>query len=198
MVSSPKLLVLLLSLLLAPLVRADDLSSIEATLDGFHQAATEADYQRYSSLMTEDIVFLGTDATERWQGQAFSDFARPHFDSGKGWEYRPRDRRVTLAPGGDVAWFDELLDHDKLGTCRGSGVVVREAGEWKVAQYNLSVPVPNDLVYGVADRIKAYDAGEDIAPIPAAPVAEEPEASAEEPREKCRERRHKTNRKASC
>ena len=27
---------------------------------------------------------------------------------------------------------------------RGSGVLVLEKGKWKVSQYNLSVPIPND------------------------------------------------------
>lgn len=146
-------------LITAPGLRADDTAPINAVLDSFHRAAAAADYNRYVALMAEGIVFLGTDATERWQGQAFADFARPHFDSGRGWDYRPRERRITLSRNGEVAWFDELLSHDKLGTCRGSGVLVNESGEWKVAQYNLSVPIPNELVDGYADGIRAFEAG---------------------------------------
>ena len=56
------------------------------------------------------------------------------------------------------ARFDELLAHDRLGQCRGSGVLVREGDRWKVAQYNLSVPVPNDIVLDVAERIRAMGA----------------------------------------
>ena len=110
---------------------------------------------------------------------------------------------------GAVAWFDELLSHEKLGTCRGSGVLVREEGGWKVAQYNLSVPIPNELVYGVADQIQAFDAGDVVSTAAVAPAAAaatgtdtgeaesaaEPEETEKKP---CRERRHKTNRKASC
>jgi hypothetical protein len=33
-----------------------------------------------------------------------------------------------------------------MGTCRGSGVLVRREGEWKIAHYNLAVTVPNDLI----------------------------------------------------
>ena len=154
-----RLSIALVLLLLAPCAssRANENDPVDATLDDFHRAAATADYQRYTALMAEQIVFLGTDASERWQGQAFADFARPHFESGRGWEYRPRQRRVRLSPNGEVAWFDELLDHDRLGTCRGSGVLVRESGRWKVAQYNLSVPIPNDLVDSVADQIRARE-----------------------------------------
>ena len=154
-----RLSIALALLLLAPCASswANETDPVDATLDDFHRAAATADYQRYTALMAEQIVFLGTDASERWQGQAFADFARPHFESGRGWEYRPRQRRVRLSPNGEVAWFDELLDHDRLGTCRGSGVLVRESGRWKVAQYNLSVPIPNDLVDSVADQIRARE-----------------------------------------
>ncbi len=205
---APSNYLVLLLILMAPALRADDVVSIGAVLDDFHQAAADADFDRYTSLMAEDIVFLGTDAGERWQGQAFTDFAKPHFEKGKGWDYRPRDRRIQVSGEGAVAWFDELLSHEKLGTCRGSGVLVREEGGWRVAQYNLSVPIPNELVYGVADQIQAFDAGEVVSTTTAAPAAAaaaatdsgDVESAAEpaEPEKQCRERRHKTNRKASC
>ncbi len=205
---APSKYLILLLIFVAPAMRADNVVAIGAVLDDFHQAAADADFDRYTSLMATDIVFLGTDAGERWQGEAFTEFARPHFENGKGWDYQPQNRRIQVSGDGAVAWFDELLSHEKLGTCRGSGVLVREEGSWRVAQYNLSVPIPNELVYGVADQIQAFDAGEVIsttatAPAAAASVAAEPgdvESSAEpaEPEKQCRERRHKTNRKASC
>ena len=195
-------LLLLLFTLAVPVLQADETDLINTALDDFHSAAADADYQRYAALMAGDIVFLGTDSGERWEGRAFADFARPHFENGKGWTYLPRDRSISLSKDGSVAWFDELLGHEKLGTCRGSGVLVREAGGWKIAQYNLSVPIPNDLVYGVAGQIKAFEAGDGTVPAGAATAseaaAEEPDADEAEPRKQCRERRHKTNRKASC
>ena len=42
----------------------------------------------------------------------------------------------------------------RLGVCRGSGVLRREGGAWKVVQYNLSVPIPNELVEKFAAEIK--------------------------------------------
>ena len=56
---------------------------------------------------------------------------------------------------GGVAWFDERLHNAKLGTCRGSGVLVRQEqddgdGAWKVAQYNLMMAVPNEHALEVA------------------------------------------------
>ncbi|QFU75297.1 DUF4440 domain-containing protein [Halioglobus maricola] len=162
-------------------------------LDAFHRAAAEADLDTYFSLLTEEVVFLGTDGTERWQGDEFREFARPHFESGRGWEYRPLSRNVAYSEDGDIAWFDEALEHDKLGHCRSSGVLQRVDGQWKVAQYNLSVPVPNGLVLSVVEQIQAVDTDAVAAPEPAA-IAEEPA----EKRASCRKKRHKTNKPAGC
>lgn len=131
----------------------DDAAAIGAMLDGFHAAASKADFDAYFGVWTDASVFLGTDATERWVGREFRDFAKPHFDKGKGWTYRPRDRGVTLAPGGTIAYFDELLENDKLGLCRGSGVVAKAGERWVVLQYNLSIPIPNDMAAKVVDLI---------------------------------------------
>ena len=77
------LVVVLLGLWLhSAAVRADE--AIDKTLDAFHQAAADGDFDRYFALMTDEAVFLGTDASERWQGKEFRDFSRPHFDNG-GW-----------------------------------------------------------------------------------------------------------------
>ncbi|MCC6659473.1 MAG: nuclear transport factor 2 family protein [Phycisphaerales bacterium] len=124
-------------------------------LDDFHDAASRADFGRYFGHMTADAVFLGTDATERWDRPAFEAYCRPSFAAGKGWTYRPHDRHIVFGPGSQVAWFDELLDNDSYGTCRGSGVLVRGAdGMWRLAQYNLSVLIPNNLARDVVRMIR--------------------------------------------
>jgi hypothetical protein len=61
---------------------------------------------------------------------------------------------VTFTPDGHTAFFDELLDNAGLGETRGSGVMVREGGAWKVAQYNLSIPIPNALADTVVGLIR--------------------------------------------
>src|SRR4051812_8522890 len=133
-----------------------DASAIAHVLEDFHDAAAKGDFDRYFSHWTDQSVFLGTDATERWVGREFKEFARPHFPKGKGWTSRPRDRHISLVAGGGTAYFDELLDNDKLGLCRGSGVLARQGGDWKVLQYNLSIPIPNDLAEDFAGRIRTF------------------------------------------
>lgn len=129
-------------------------ADIAVQLDDFHKAAANADFDGYFDLFSKDGVFIGTDASERWTVDTFKEFVKPYFSQGKGWTYVPRDR--TIVVHGDVAWFDELLDNEAYGECRGSGVLVKENGAWKIAQYNLHFPIPNDLAKEITKMIKAH------------------------------------------
>jgi len=134
--------------------------AISAVLDDFHDAAAKADEPRYFAHFTPDAVFLGTDATERWTYAQFRAWAKPHFAIGKGWEYHARDRYVFFSPSGDCAWFDEMLDNAKLGECRGTGVLVKADGVWRIAQYHLVLPVPNELADDLVVKVKKLKAKE--------------------------------------
>jgi ketosteroid isomerase-like protein len=129
------------------------------TLDAFHAAAARADGAAYFRLFTDDGVFIGTDASERWTVAEFRAYAEPYFSQGKGWVYTPRagSRHVALNAAGDVAWFDELLDSASYGTSRGTGVMIYKNGEWKIAQYALTFPIPNDLAKELTARIAAFE-----------------------------------------
>jgi len=125
-------------------------TEVARVLDDWHDAAARADEERYFAHFAEGAVFLGTDATERWTVPQFRAYAHPHFAKGKAWTMRATRRDITFAwnpaPGVATAWFDEELESLSLGVARGSGVLVRDAksGAWKIAQYNLSIPIPND------------------------------------------------------
>jgi len=126
-----------------PSARTEDMARASATLDRFHAAAAAADEAAYFSFFAEGGVFLGTDAKERWTVPEFRAYAHPRFASGKAWSFRAIRRDLSVR--GDLAWFDEDLDTPNLGPARGSGVLVRDSKhEWKVAQYNLSIPIPNE------------------------------------------------------
>lgn len=139
-----------------PVPKADPRVAITTVLDDWHKAAAEADEARYFGHFTADAVFLGTDATERWTRDAFRAWARPFFSRGKAWSFRAVSRNISLSPEGTVAWFDEALDTPNMGPCRGSGVLVKEGSGWKLAQYNLSVPIPNALLPDFKARIEAH------------------------------------------
>ena len=127
---------------------------ISRVLDDWHDAAAHADEERYFAHFAPMGVFLGTDATERWTVPQFRAYAHPHFAKGKAWAFAATRREITFVNG--VAWFDEDLDTANLGPARGSGVLVRnEAGGWKIAQYNLSIPIPNERFKEVRSLIDA-------------------------------------------
>ncbi len=130
-------------------------AAVAATLDAFHRAAATGDEATYFAILPDDAVFLGTDPGERWTGAEFRTFAMPWFQRESAWVYAPRDRFVTLGPDGRIAWFDELLDNAAYGVCRGSGVLERRGDRWVLRQYNLSIPVPNDLAKDLVARIRA-------------------------------------------
>ncbi|MEM8999537.1 MAG: nuclear transport factor 2 family protein [Bacteroidota bacterium] len=130
--------------------------AIDSVLDAWHLAAARADFESYFNKMTTDGVFLGTDATENWQNQAFREFSKPYFDKGKAWSFTALERNVYINGTNDFAWFDELLD-TQMKLCRGSGVLKKVNGEWKIAHYVLSIAVPNENVSQVVALKKNSD-----------------------------------------
>jgi hypothetical protein len=153
---------LLAGLFLPALLWAGDAKEPRArvaeTLDALHAYAAEADFERYFALYSPAAVFLGTDASERWSVEEFKNYARPVFASGRGWTYTVVQRWITVSMDGNTAWFDEVLDNASLGSCRGSGVLVRSGDDWLITQYNLTIPIPNDLADEFAARIEEFEA----------------------------------------
>ena len=134
----------------------DDNTDIIKTLDAWHKAAANADFETYFGLMTSDGVFLGTDATENWQNEEFRAFSKPYFDKGRAWSFTAVERNIYQNETGDFAWFDELLD-TQMKLCRGSGVLKKINGDWKIAHYVLSIAVPNENVSELVAMKKVSD-----------------------------------------
>ena len=128
---------------------------IDQVLDRFHRAAAGAKFDEYFASFAPDGVFIGTDAGERWTVDGFKAYAKPYFDKGRGWTYVVVERHVNVSSDDRHASFDELLDNADLGRCRGTGVLRRIGGVWKIEQYHLTIPVPNALADEVVKRIRA-------------------------------------------
>ena len=126
---------------------------VNSVMDSWHQAATAANFENYFNLMTDDAVFIGTDATENWNKTAFQAYAKPHFDKGKTWSFRTIERNIFFSTNGKTAWLDELLD-TQMKICRGSGVLAKVNGKWKIKHYVLSMTIPNEVSKEVI-KIKA-------------------------------------------
>jgi hypothetical protein len=129
-------------------------SDVIQVLDAWHKAAADADFEGYFGHFENDsAVFMGTDATERWTVAEFKPWSKPFFDRGRAWSFTGHNRFVYFSRDGNTAWFDEALDTPNLGPCRGSGVLRLTPAGWKISHYNLSVPIPNQLVDNVVQQI---------------------------------------------
>lgn len=124
----------------------DDEKAIIAVLDDFHDAAAKADKDRYLGHFTEDGAFLGTDEWERWPLKPdFTDYVTGRFENG-GWSYHSEMKVIAFSKDGTVAWFDETsISNSNGGRFRGSGVLEKQDGTWKIAQYVLSFLVYNEV-----------------------------------------------------
>ncbi len=135
----------------------DAKADISKVLDNLHQAASDADGDLYFSLFAENAVYMGTDAGERWSVEEFKAYAAPHFSKGRGWTYLVKERHVYVAADGATAWFDEILWNESYGICRGTGVLIRAESGWRIAQYHLTFPIPNELAKEFTAQIKELE-----------------------------------------
>jgi hypothetical protein len=137
--------ILSLIFLISSLAQAQtkETAKINSTLDNWHKAAAEAKFDTYFGMMSDESIFIGTDATENWNKKDFMTFAKPFFDKGKAWSFTALERHVYFDKSEKTAWFDELLN-TQMKICRGSGVLVKTGNEWKIKHYVLSMTIPND------------------------------------------------------
>ena len=131
--------------------------NINKLLDDFNSYAAKADFKNYFDCFAEESSFIGTDATEVWNKKEFMEWAKPYFEKGKTWDFKSLQRNIYFSKDGNYAWFDEVLD-TQMKICRGSGVLEKIGGKWKVKQYVLSMTIPNDVI---SDVLKAKSPIED-------------------------------------
>lgn len=118
---------------------------IDTLLNKWHQAAAKANESDFFDLMSDSCIYKGTDKTERWTKKEFHSFAKPFFDKGKAWDFKPLERHIRLDDNLQTAWFDERLD-TWMGECKSSGILKKENGVWKLWLYDLSVTIDNDKI----------------------------------------------------
>lgn len=114
-------------------------------MDAWHKAAATADEDVFFGSMTKGGIYIGTDATEKWERDEMREWSKQYFDRDKAWDFTTIDREIYLSDDKNVAWFEESLD-TWMGVCRSSGVLENTASGWKISHYHLSVTVPNDNV----------------------------------------------------
>jgi SnoaL-like domain len=126
----------------SPMIIANSKKEISLMLNSFNAAAAKADFHSYFNFFAEGAVFCGTDAKEHWDKNNFMTWTKPYFDKKTTWDFKSMERHIYLGKDLDIAWFDELLN-TQMKICRGSGVIVKQNNEWKIAQYVLSMTMPN-------------------------------------------------------
>ena len=129
---------------------------INNVLDSLHYLASVADQKKYIDLFSKNAVFFGTDIDERWPIDDFNSYVKSRFDTGIGWTYISNSRNIFVAKDKRTAWFDEIVENKSYGEFRGTGVLVLVNNEWKISQYNLLLPIPNDYLQKYANEIKKY------------------------------------------
>ena len=156
-ISCLKALTLLISVIFSSSLWAQETArpALDSLIDGLHRDAHEGNFETYFARYTSDAVFMGTDKTERWTIDAFKTYAAPAFEDGHGWTYKVVER--NWEGDGDTRWFDEILFNEKLGHCRGTGVVEKVGGNWKIAHYSLTLLIPNDIAETVGSQSKRAD-----------------------------------------
>ena len=131
--------------------------AINTLLDSWHKAASDANFKDYFNALSENSIYIGTDATENWTKKEFEIWAKPYFDKGKAWSFTALQRNIYFSPDKKLAWFDELLD-TQMKICRGSGVLEKSNGQWKIKHYVLSMTIPNDNVNEVIKAKESIEA----------------------------------------
>tara|TARA_Y100000816_G_scaffold288498_1_gene273179 strand:+ start:652 stop:1104 length:453 start_codon:yes stop_codon:yes gene_type:complete len=138
------------------LIINNDKVYINKVLDDLHLFASQAKGKEYFKLFDDDAIFFGTDANERWTKLKFEEYAMERFKTGSGWTYNSISRNIYLDNDKNTAWFDEELNNEKYGVFRGTGVLVKSNNIWKIKQYNLLLPIPNDLLIEYSKEIKLF------------------------------------------
>ena len=118
---------------------------INKLINNWHLAATNTDSNVFFGFMDTDCIYIGTDKSERWTKSEFENFAKPYFDKGKAWDFKPIEREIYFSKNKKLAWFNETLN-TWMGVCRASGVLAKKSGKWKLKHYHLSVTVPNEKI----------------------------------------------------
>lgn len=128
--------------------------AVKAMLQDFHRAGVEADGERLFGHLLPDAIIFGTDKTERFTVAEYKAFVEPYLSKGIGWTSVPTEQNVFVSDDGQFAWFDERLDKPGFDELRGTGVLRKVDGAWKVAQFNLAFTVPNELARDLAADIR--------------------------------------------
>ncbi|HTV12047.1 MAG TPA: nuclear transport factor 2 family protein [Acidimicrobiales bacterium] len=120
---------------------------VRAVLEQMRVALKTGDTEALGSLLLDspDAVHIGTDAREWWTTQDLVKAVTGHSDITTSVDH------MGVHVLGDVAWAEARghFTSPKGAECpvRVTSVLVRESGQWKVAQEHASIGVPNEEMF---------------------------------------------------
>lgn len=125
-----------------------------AALTEFHQSVQDGDADRHFGMLAPDAVLFGTASDEQWTAESYRAWLSPYLPAAAGRMSMPVEQHVTLSDDGTVAWFHERLDKPGFAELRATGVMTKVDGRWKIAQYHVAFPLPNEIAVEVAERMR--------------------------------------------
>lgn len=150
----------------------EEKEAVSAVLSELHTAKLEGNGERFFSLFADEAIVFGTAADERWSLDEYKHCVSSVFSSGRKRPFTIFESNVFVSKRGQVAWFDERQERPGMGELRDSGVLQKIEGTWKVVQYALSIPVPNELARELHEATSKGDRSNEGAPL----VADEKES----------------------
>lgn len=128
-----------------PTTKYERKASLIKFIDGWHESASESNFDRYFNAIARDGIYIGTDPDEYWTKEAFKQWAKSYFKNKQAWHFETIKRNIFFAEDEDLAWFHEKLN-TSMGICQATGVAEFTRMGWKIRYYQLSVTVPNELL----------------------------------------------------
>jgi uncharacterized protein (TIGR02246 family) len=124
---------------------------IRAVFDQLLKAQNAGDAEWLRSMLSQrpDAVHIGTDAEEWWTSKQVADAVAA---TAGGDDIQAVADDIDIHVQGDVAWaegrgrFTNASGGER--PLRMTGVLVREDGQWKIAQSHASIGVPNADIFG--------------------------------------------------
>ena len=137
--------------------KASPQAEAEAVLDSLHRYASEAALEPYLSLFTEDGVFSVRTAASAGPWPSSPPTSRLALRPVRGGPTTPRSATWISARTGPWLGLTRWWWARAWGRAGERGVLRKTADGWRIAQYSLTLLVPNDLAQSVVDRIQAYE-----------------------------------------
>ncbi len=125
---------------------------IRKVLDEMLEALNTGDAGRLRTVLSErpEAVHIGTDAEEWWTSKLLLDAAAVDVHGEN--DVRAVADDLDIHVHGDIAWIEGRGRFTRADGAerpvRMTGVLVREDGQWKVAQSHASIGVPNADIFG--------------------------------------------------